>query len=1133
MAYSVCNIVGFAGHLPTKIIKLPLKYLPVEPYEDVAERFKNSCFGHSELLDLNSQKGTFFPMVQVGVTNDMRLVWLTPLLVDESALLGLQFQNLRIDLPRAIISNSTFTCQFVANNSNGEPFVLLDIIDQSFLLLTLRIELSDFIVGNDSHRLGVDNFSEWVNICVPYSFELRSPPFFVRALGPLDTVVSLKDGGLLHFRRLHPLEAPNIFDFADNASLVSLNIMSLLFKGSGGAEADLNGVHAGAAVDIISLSETEFAVLSVTKVLSFWSLDTYKQSRPKMHMGDASELPIWLKTVPNRYLRRAGTRLALLLPSSKPSEVGGRSRFEVVEWTVSKEHLSKNVSFSVGDSSSTSSNDSGVLIAQDFYVEITDSCVNYIFLWKCNTYSFIEYRTVDSNSGEIGAPVTSHTSTSTPLEELMALNGDAEIMHGVFKSGNYDEAIVSAALQVFESNLGVSASSTAPTEKAFRKHVCKTIQHISDLQGVSSNSLWNKFALICEEFKKSSQEALALIPVNNCIVTAQVNGVGVYRTPHFYEEFNRNVHASELASLLNVIASKFSLRVFKQVLSEVRKGQPLSAHDATRYATEILGPKISDNETRELMDTLSAIPDVLDEIKSLVDAYDTTVIVAKAPVGLSRGEGCGLLLKLITVDAFRSIKKSHEDVLLNLFVLLLLCEVNEPLLKILNEIMAKFSSYALMTQIFELSFRHSSSQCPIELNSVSRSENSIFWKCAVEKQPTLHRLILRRDYNAAFDYYCNSVLAEGRDVFLLDVILELLNRNEVKIILSDFSDKLDASLPAIKFIFGLVYLFNDQYDAFFEAMFDYDSYRRIGSETLEGKLVAYLSGQELIKQFLSGITLPQDLAQLARANYYHQLSQLCMAYYASANSKKNFGSADPKTELFKKSVVFQKEAIAALDDSSNTQHQTVQVTYLRNLFITAVEIQEYNEAIQALSAIQALVSASELKGFFSKLIRTFLTHNNVSALFAIGKTELFRQHYLVVDSILLEIANEDLILSNALTCYEYLYSWRLFGPVKDKKPGTFGDIRGAAEALYIFVTRFRLEKDILLSNTTKAEDYKQFKLRILELYKIIINCLKTFKDADDRWLIRRNASKRLAVATVDELVVEYYKWLKELETEPA
>lgn len=1132
VTYSTSNIVAYSSHLPTKVVTLPLKYLPCPPVSDVSEKFKKGCLNHGELVDLSSQKGCFFPTLQVGFTNDMRSVWLSPLLVDETTLLGLQFQNLKIQLPHLIISNRTMTCQFVANNSNGEPYVLIDVIDQSYLFLTLRIELSDFIMGNSTNRLSKDNFTEWVNISVPYSFELRSEPFCVKALDASNIIISLKDGGLLHFKRHHPLGPLDVFDFAESTPLMSLNLVSLLFKGTGTGEVLLNGISLNASVDMVKLTESEFVSLSTTKQVTFWNIETHKQSRPKIDMCGTPDQIAWLNNVPNRYLAVTHcdneTRLSLLLPQSSKLETSSHPAFEMFNWVVGDEHLSKTSSFAIDESTETTSErtQNSTMMIQDFRIQNTTSHLKFVILWKCNTFASVVSYEVNKESFHIDKISRSHAPSASPFEELIATRSDSEIADAIFKSGNYDENIVLTALEVFEYNLN---SIVVPEDTSLRKHLTSTIKKISKSQGVTVHSLWYKFALLCDEFKKASQEVLALLPTPDYILTLQVNGLGIFRIAHLYEAYHL-CPSGDLSALLAAVTSKFSLRVFRELTSEIRNCKSVTAENATQYATSYLSSKISDEETQEIMESLSSIPGALEEILLLVNVTNDIALFSDDSTEPSSGEGCGLLSKILTIDIFKSVKKSHELILINLFVLLLLCEVNDTILDLQNKIVAKLKYYSLMSDVFDLAFKDSSSNSAIEVDSVSRYENSIFWQCAARRHAQLQDLIMRKDYNAAFDFYCVVVLTKQRQTYLLDLFLELLNRNQVKIILDELKKSIDCTTPVVHFLFGIVYLFNNQYDDFYESLSAYQTFSEINSDEVHAKLVDRLGNQKVIKNFLMAVFAPQELELLVKSNYFHQASQLCMSYYDSIKTRSDLGGLNNKTSLLRKSVSFEKMAIEtlSLDDDQN-RHAALTVTYLRNLFNDAVEIKLYDEAIRALDDISSMVSSSEMSMLLSRIIRALLNNKRIDSVFSKGTNNLFKKNYLLVDSILLEIANGDLILSNALQCYEYLYLWRLLGGTNDDKLSTFRDIRGAAEALYIFITRFKLEKDSLMSESTEIDDYKQFKLRILELYKIIINCLKTFKENDDRWILRRDPSNKTVVATVDELTIEYYKWLKELE----
>ena len=91
-----------------------------------------------------------------------------------------------------------------------------------------------------------------------------------------------------------------------------------------------------------------------------------------------------------------------------------------------------------------------------------------------------------------------------------------------------------------------------------------------------------------------------------------------------------------------------------------------------------------------------------------------------------------------------------------------------------------------------------------------------------------------------------------------------------------------------------------------------------------------------------------------------------------------------------------------------------------------------------------------------------------------------------------------------------------------------GDKRGAIEALYEFITRFRIE------NPT-GDVERKVKLKILEIYMIILNLLKSFENNQDQWFLKTNSYKetttttRRSIVSLNDLKLEYLEWLKNLD----
>lgn len=1132
--YGRSSVIGYESHLHTRYVRLPLKYAEEMDQVNTVERFENKYYVVSELLDISSQAGLFFTLVQIGVTKDLKTIRLTPLLVDEATSLGVQLQLIEISLPHPLSNKDTFTYQFIPLIAEEEPYILIDVLDQNFLLISLRIELSDFLMGNSKNRLMLDNFSDWVNISVPYSFELRSPPFLVKHLDPQNLIVSMKDGGLLHFKRSGPLSTFDIFNFSDIIPYMSFNILGGLFASSNNTEISVDGFSSNCVVDLVPISDTQFVTLSVNKVLKIWDKETHRQNQDHTQLSDSHSSSDWLTTLPNKYLQvyesKKGKNLSILLPNQPfcadnvvrfgyefvtfSIQTGGTlaSPQEASRLALSNESLEKYYQPLL--------NDAQVFRVQDFHVIEEDQELTYAVLWKSHTFSeTVCYRQLQNSSDLTMLRSSIPKSNHNILTEFNAHIEPEAYLNTLFNSGLYDEPIIRTALEAFSKSCELS--SVAYRGNSLRQRVRQAVHQASKNQDLTDGSCWFKFALICAQFRKTSSEALSVLQYQGYILSAQANGIEILAEPHYYQTFMHS--KSELANLLKKVSAAFSTQSYRVILNEILKiSEPIDALKATELATKHFSDKISENQVNEFTEELASIRNVLDELKELTSVNGH--FEQKSSELSFAGQGSGLLAKLAAIDTFENIRKAHESILITIFVLLLLCEVNDQVLEFLNLILNRFKAYNLMTQIFGLCFVSTGGLKELEKDSVCLMENSIFWPVAVNKNCHLQKLLLKKNWNTAFDFYCNNIILLRQDEYILDLVLELINRGEGEIILDTFATKMDKSHPLNVFLLGLIYLINNQVKGFLDIFANYANFKHISREKkLVAKLLESLDGIPEILNFLKSIFKESSSETLSESNYFHLLSQLMQLCGARMENGRQYRL---------KSLEFEKEAFDILQHHNNEKEglsekhsrRKLMTLYLRNYFHDAVEIEKFDDAINSLSHLQTLASKEDFRVYMTRIVKAILSHHKAKRLF----TDFFAKSYLLVDSIILELANEDLILSKALRYYELLYSWRLFGasPLKQE----LGDKRGAVEGLYIFVSRFKGEMDCLAMNSGVVEDFKQFKLKILELYKIILNTLKTFGEERDRWIRRRSPnSDRLSVVKVNELNVEYYQWLKELE----
>lgn len=1131
---SCSNIVGYESHLPLKHVKLPLKYAADKDNDDAGDQFKRKAFGMGGFLDLSSQNGHFFSSLQYGLDNDRRTIHLVPILMDEVTSLSVQFQCIQFHLPHPVIGNKLLSLQFVTLEGKVEPYIAIDMIDESFLFVTLKVELTDFLVGNLNNRLGLDSFNDWLCISAPYSFELRSSPFVLKAFDINNLIVALEDGGLLHFARKSVLSSFDIYNFSEKSYLTSLSlggIFKLTYH-----DKSVDGISQNAVVDAVKIDRHNFVTVSVRKVIKVWNLLSHQQLKQRVVLDQslAGSSASWLTSIPSKHMQLHSVGNEQCLTFMYTSETDGQASsgyaFKLFK-ILPANGIAESATFTIFPErpQTTTAAEQNSFKIQDFFVQYLESTgnVNMFALWKSSTYSLISQYAVDSKTWTLVNESTSLISCDTTLEEIFPHSDLSHIRNSILNSGSFDDKIVATALEIFKSKSGHKTQKLSGS--SLRQDVDQTIQSTSRATNLSESALWSKLHLLCEEFKKLSMEALSLHSTSSKILVCEVHGVGVYKPAHILECFQLTQGSGELSHLLFALSAKLSTNTKRKLMEEIKSLGSVNSVASHRLASTYLSGKISAEEISQIMEKLERLPNAMESIHNLIHQELCIIQNSEEMNGLKLGDGSGVFSRLLVVRTFKNIMKSHESILLNLFILFLLCENNSSISTILSDIVQQIFRYTVLDKIFGICFKTSSLTSEIERERVNLLEYSIFWTAAVRNYPNLMSMIRSQKFNEAFDYYAQFTLGPHYNQYLLDVVLDLLNRDEPLVVKEKFSSIMDMNLPVNKFLSGILSLTTNDPTEFIATFSDYSIFEGVNNEPCKDALLRGLKSHRELKTFISSLYATRSSETSSKAHYFHSLAQLGRS--TSTRQSQLGPGSDSNKLLLGGSYNFERTALQIITElsSPDSELSLLKTELLRNLFDGAMELDDYTGAIDSLNKLSPLLSNADLKLLFSKLIRTLIAKRDFQRAYAKGQNSLFVKNYSIVDTILLETANNDLILSNAVKCYEFLYSWRLFGSSSGVDNVNLGDKRGAVEALYIFITRFKLEMETLGVTSNKSADFKQFKLKVLELYMIIINCLKTFEDTADQWFIRRNTAQRLGVIGLADITLEYYDWLKELE----
>ena len=1193
VTYARSNVLGYASNLPTYNIRLPLKYSntssspstssPPPPSSSSSSTSTTTTTNSSSsaLSNINStitdpndqfhqrlatagrflkfEKVSLFNTISCSILNDLKTIVLTPIELKANSL-GLKFQNLQLQLPNVVSSPNCVTFH------NNQDYIWIDIIDSNYLLISLQIPIETFI--ENRKNLVLLNFDKWGKISVPYSFEMRSQPFSIKASDELNLFISLKDGGFLHFSRQTPISDVSVFVFNEPVSIIGG-----LF-GGGKRNIEINGISSNAIVDFILFGDGKVLTLSVSKELKIWNVSTHLLVKTTT-LYNKSEHDMWLTRVPTKYLQvldvdnfdAADTNNRKKLVTSFITTKNGesnKSRFAFKLWFYSENQLLEEVTkfeFQPELPNTLLSNSdiffhdstfqNKIWFIQDYEVEFVEAkkYIKYHILWKSNTSSILAIYTLDFSNGSIVLIDVSQPSSHTEEEAILQSRDLDFYATKIFASGDFDDLIVATSLTILAQHL----KSTEVINPLELRHFAETlIQTHSSKQRESPKHLWFKLYSLCEEFSKTSQEAFAIAPfgvttaVNattatsastktasaatastatagsggsggfgdtigstSSLICLQASGCTFLRPSSYYESISyKNLDSADgkLMQIFDKFRKTLSTKTYEKLHRQLVTS--FNEFDGAASANEVfqtyLQGKIDESEIQQILLKLGEIPDVLQIIQSLLFDNDFLLVASSSSIS-----SLGSFAKLSVFKTFQNIMQQHQDLLMDLIILLLVCEANDEIIKLLNSAVQSIRHYDTAELIFKTSFSSSSIEAPVELSTVANVQNSIFWLVFVLKDKTLAKLIDSMQINAAFDYFFHEVLSPNQ-AYLAVAIQELIVHNQGQYLRKDFLPKLDHNE---RFFTGIIRLITNDPQGFFNAFENYDEVMKFDFKSL-----LLLKKNSNFKSFLEEF---DDYP--SKSEYFHALSLLCLAQIKTSS-----------THLAKDDHLFIEVALKleqlAIDNGTN---DTIIESYYFNVFEQALTIADFKLVEKSLSKLS---KTPELQSLLKKFIYKLIQDLKIKLIFKWKEDngdkdkDFYIQHYSMIDSIIHNFASQQ-PLFQSLKIYEYLYSWRLLGCVTEgsdrsktlAQPPTshqpqLGDQRGAVEALYEFITRFKDE-------TTTIE--KRVKLKILELYMIVLNLMKTFAK-DDQWLVRQLKDGR-EIVKMEHIEIECFEWMKNLD----
>lgn len=1124
------TVTALNDHLPNVVVRLPLKYPSTNKVLKSHEFFESQIASSGRLVETANH---MVDHISWRLNNDMRTITLTPVSIKNP--FQLQFRTISLLLPSKVYPH----CIDAIYHIEEGGYFVLDLIDENYLWITLRIETNDFLNDTKNFRsLTLDQFESWGHISVPYSFELRSNPYFLRTLDRFNVMVSLKDGGLLHLQRSSVLSDFNVFNCEENVHFHLGGVLDGIFK-SGKADVTVDGVSSNAAIDAIRVpdpSTTLIATLTVNKTIKFWDLKEHSLLRERTI--SPQDTNTWLSFGPARYLKCSSNVLSV------HSLLQTKHSISIHFWDTSplKEgQKSYNILHTVelpsptingAPQESTFSND--IWFIQDFLYFGSELTV----LWKSNNSSILtSYDMRSLPESNIPRKLSQWTLSGSETVALTTSFQHTEFFENqIFNTGKYNTLILRTAMNVLREHANLDIVYGG---RAMRQLIYETVDTISAMEGVDKKATWLKLISLCDQFRKTGQESLSLAACTGKFdsIALQVDALSLFGDPHVFQVFSDSPKDSEqgkLATILSSLAQKFSNKSrFKIYQALLQRGQ-ISSSSTTELYEEFIQSKVDDTEAIDFQNRLAEIS--LKTIREMIFSKTREDTVRRS----ASDSIVSPFVRLVAISSLRDIKDAHENILMDMAMVFLLFDPRQETVELLNAIVKRLSAYSVLEHIFCTCFNDQGTE--LESHGLSKPENSVFWISVADKFPALKQLINEGDMAEAFDYLVDK-LEKCYDEIILNVVIELLNRGNGEAVKKNYFKSLNLHRLIDRILIGLVYLLTDDVEKFCTTFEDFAETLLLQTEQhkTDAPLEDRLNYKKEVSDLLNAVFASSPKPAAQKANYYHALFALAksQAKVLRHRSHENIitpnapnSTSSSETKFIKAALLFEQKAISYLKQVDPEQLNFNLAEAYLNVYELGLFLQNYQSVYESLQNLSPVADEYDYNYLMKRYLSTLISQGSISTIFPPNDNKLYRDNYLLIDSVLLDLANNELVLASALTFYEYLYSWRLLGSSTKVDPTELADKRGAAEALYMFITRFKLEQPDLLSSTSdQSEDIKQYKLKVLELYLIILNCLQSFESTEDQWLVKLQNNDSLAVVKLNEITLEYYNWLKEIKDE--
>ncbi|GMM27944.1 hypothetical protein DAMA08_006600 [Martiniozyma asiatica (nom. inval.)] len=1076
---ALVNRISLPVNVHQAIKEHPLSSVDLVPFDDDLSSLTSSFGGFFNLSGsrpfntisyaISGSTGNIITISPVHLTDDVR--W--------------DYHVLAFKLPASVY----FNCISFTQVDNS---IILDVLLVNNVLVTLAFGVDAFT--QNCSLSPSDIYHKWCKYSLVFSFDHRKP-LSMKALNPLNLIVPLADGGLLHLSREDIFSEYMVNTFTSTSYVSSFKFLNL-FSGSGATSnipqnAEFNGesISTKAILDVVPFSNDLFITISIDKRLSWWSISSQKiikEINMNSYLPESLSSAILSPYLPKTILSIVGQTLTIFMPIEKHFlyifDISNGSDMQLINV----------INPPIPNSS---------WLPLDYTVTNIKGILEFWFAWYFGESTLYQYATVDNN----GVACWTTTISKSKIEEMEIqkfindVNGSTDIeylrRHAMrFIKTKYNNGVLVESIKLFNSHYDIDISNLSLDDQiekilsnegleSYQKQLLRFTSVCQDIQVKSSDRILsissiqnehNKFVYALKTkcmavIKKSSPFEFLLFNSVSGNENANANAnTSLNIHTDYFDDVDTNVDFESLFKLVKLITD-FGMGFPNQTKQDISNllVEGFGKDDVKNIMEKIFQTQIvkvvNESTANELLGQLSKIPKAITLINYLVNLLTANPTDYKPIDGIFvTNRGQLFIDSMIYNSGF-----SAQKILFDLALVLLTIDISDPIV-----------------QMFKVT--HKNLENISVINDIHHLPKFSYINKYLKHQYDGGVSINSKNINQVLSNYFANLCSEE---FKLYFISQLLSENASNVAYEFWTHFPQTAIGHIISGFTLM---------------------KIG-KSLESKDLFTLYADEITQTQLT------SCEHNAISSIFETISLILVP--SKIDYFYNLAILFEKNHFDNVALFFSLESFKLISEIDQFSSTTTSSDILYKIFNISLRLEEYDSAFEAISNMRHLDKVGPIKLFVYKLFQ----ESKLNKLLYFK----FDKDYQVVDDLIWEMgeaaigviqkssdvnsttniisvdgnAGELINVSSSFDLDLALKYYRICYSLRYKN----GDVRGAAEALYRFNTVI-LSRNLKIESASFGELELTSELKlVMDNYLIIFNILNTIPQ-EERWLVKKSVN---------------------------